>query len=244
MQILPAVDIRGGKAVRLLWGEKARETVYSDHPADCARRWKDAGASWLHVVDLDGAFDGESANEALIGEIVKAVAPVPVEAGGGVRTLDKARRLADLGVARIIIGTRALESRAFLDELLQALPGKINVGVDARGGRVAVRGWTETSDVDAEEFLASLSGSGVAAVIYTDIARDGAMKGPNLDAMRRACEATDVPIIASGGVTTADDVRALSALPVWGAIIGKALYEGALTLAEALAAAGERPQHL
>ncbi len=235
MHILPAVDIKGGKAVRLFRGEKDRETVYADSPADMARRWADEGATYLHVVDLDGAFDGDSSNEKHVAAIVRAVS-IPVEVGGGVRTLAKARRLVDLGVDRVIVGTRALESREFVDTLVAALPGRVNVGVDARDGMVAVKGWTETSGTRATDFLASLKGSGVAGIIYTDISRDGALAGVNADAMRAACGATDIPVIASGGVTAAEDIRALKELPLFGIIVGKALYENRLTLAGAMAA--------
>ena len=234
MHIMPAVDIRNGKAVRLFQGEKDRETVYSDSPADMARRWADQGATWLHVVDLDGAFDGESANEPHIRDIVKAV-KIPIEVGGGIRSLEKARRLAEFGVERVILGTRALESRPFVDELLAALPGRVNIGIDARDGLVAVKGWTETSRIRAIDFLASFKGSGAAGIIYTDISRDGALAGANVDAMRAACQATDVPVIASGGVAASADIRALRDLPLFGVIVGKALYEGRLTLREAMA---------
>ncbi len=233
MHIIPAVDIRNGKAVRLFQGEKDQETVYHNSPVDAAKLWADHGATWLHVVDLDGAFDGKSGNEAIIAEIVRAVA-IPVEVGGGVRSLEKARRLADAGVARVIVGTRALESRAFLDELIAELPGKVNVGVDARDGMVAVKGWTKISAQKAEDFLRSLSGSGAAAIIYTDISRDGALSGPNVEAMKRATEVTDVPIIASGGVSSLDDIRALAQLSLFGIISGKALYEGRFDLAAAM----------
>lgn len=235
MHIIPAVDIKNGKAVRLFQGEKDRETVYSDSPADMARRWADQGATWLHVVDLDGAFDGESENEAHIRDIVKAV-NIPVEVGGGIRTFEKAKRLVGFGVERIIVGTRALESRRFVEELAAAFPGRVNVGVDARDGMVAIRGWTETSETRAEAFLASLSGSGVSGIIYTDISRDGAMAGVNVEAMRAACQATDIPIIASGGVTSIEDIVALRDLPLFGIIVGKALYEERLTLSAAMRA--------
>jgi len=234
MHIIPAVDIRGGKAVRLWRGEKAHETVYHDVPADAARRWADQGATFLHVVDLDGAFDGESANLPHIRDIVRAVR-VPVQVGGGVRTVEKARVLADLGVSRIVVGTKALESRDFLTEAARLLPGRIVVGVDARDGMVAVNGWTETSGVDAESFLAGLADAGAVGVVYTDIATDGALLGPNVEAMRRACGATSLAVVASGGVTSAADVRALAVLPLFGIIVGKALYEGRLTLADAMA---------
>ncbi|MDR3077596.1 MAG: 1-(5-phosphoribosyl)-5-[(5-phosphoribosylamino)methylideneamino]imidazole-4-carboxamide isomerase [Planctomycetota bacterium] len=232
---MPAIDIKDGKTVRLLRGERDQVTIYPGSPADMARHWEDQGATYLHVVDLDGAFDGVSANEPHIRDIVKAVS-IPVEVGGGVRDLAKARRLADLGAARIILGTRALESRSFVDEMLRDLPGKINLGVDARGGRVAIKGWTETSGVAAADFLASFSGSGVQAIIYTDISRDGALAGANVQAMREACLATDIPIIASGGVSSPEDIRSLRELPLFGIIIGKALYEGKLSLKEAMAA--------
>ncbi len=235
MHIIPAVDIKNGKAVRLFQGEKDRETVYSDSPADMARRWADQGATYLHVVDLDGAFDGDSGNEKHIEAIVRAV-NIPVEVGGGVRTLAKAQRLVGFGVDRVIVGTRALESRDFVDELVAALPGRVNVGVDAKDGLVAIKGWTETSGTKAADFLASFTGSGVSAIIYTDISRDGALSGVNVEAMRAACAATNVPLIASGGVTSAEDIRALRDLPLFGIITGKALYEERLTLADAMAA--------
>ena len=232
MHILPAVDIKGGKAVRLFQGRADNTTVYNDSPRAAAERWFEEGATFLHVVDLDGAFDGVSQNEAHILDIARN-APVPVEVGGGIRSLDKARRLIDGGVSRIIIGTKALEDRAFLDKLIAEMPGQVHVGIDAKDGQVAVRGWVEKSTVTAEDFLRELSGTSLGAIIYTDISRDGAMKGANIAAMRRATEITDVPIIASGGVTTLEDVRALSTLPLFGIIIGKALYEGTITLRDA-----------
>ncbi len=237
MHILPAVDIKNGKAVRLLRGEKDQETVYSSSPMDMAKRWESEGATYLHVVDLDGAFDGVSENEKYIKEIAMTL-DIPVEVGGGIRTLDKAKRLVDYGVERVIIGTKALESRDFIDQLVKELPGKINIGVDARDGKVAIKGWTETSGVDSSEFLKSLNDSGVSGIIYTDISRDGAMAGVNVDAMKMACNATDIPVIASGGVTSVDDITSLRELPLFGIIVGKALYEGAMTLQQAMAALG------
>ncbi len=235
MHILPAVDIKGGKAVRLFQGEKDKETVYSDSPVSMAQRWVDDGATYLHVVDLDGAFDGISENEVFIREIARTV-NIPVEVGGGIRTLEKAQRLVDYGVDRVIIGTKALEDRKFLDELIVKLPGHVNVGVDARDGYVSIKGWTETSEKKAEDFLAELSGSGLGAIIYTDISRDGALVGANVEAMERATKATDIPIIASGGVTSVADIKALSKLDLFGIISGKALYDGRMTLPEAMAA--------
>jgi phosphoribosylformimino-5-aminoimidazole carboxamide ribotide isomerase len=238
MHIIPAVDIKQGQAVRLFQGEKDRETVYSDSPLDMARRWVDAGATYLHVVDLDGAFDGVSENEEHIARIAQELT-IPVEVGGGIRTIAKAQRIISYGVERVIVGTKALESREFLYDLLTVLPGKVNVGIDARDGMVAVKGWTETSGTKAEDFLRELAGSGVAAIIYTDISRDGAMQGANIGAMKKATEVTDVPIIASGGVSTLEDVKKLAKLPLFGMIVGKALYEKAFTLQEAMAALTE-----
>lgn len=238
MHIIPAVDIRNGKAVRLFQGRKDRETVYGDSPVAMARRWADAGATWLHVVDLDGAFEGESANEAHIREITASL-DIPVQVGGGVRSVEKAARLLDAGVARVIVGTGALEDRRFLDELLAAFARKVCVGVDVRDGFVAVKGWTETSAVKAEDFLQTLPATEVAAVIYTDISRDGALQGVNVEAMRRATEVTAIPIIASGGVTGVADIKALAKLPLFGIITGTALYDGRLTLPEAMAALRE-----
>lgn len=235
MHIIPAVDIKEGKAVRLFQGERERETVYSSSPLDMARRWEDEGATYLHVVDLDGAFDGHSNNEKHIEQIVGKL-KIPVEIGGGIRSLEKAQRLCSYGADRVIIGTKALEDPGLLKEMLSALPGKVNVGVDARDGYVSVKGWTETSGKKAVDFLRELSGLGVAAIIYTDISRDGALAGANVEAMRQATQATDIPIIASGGVTSTDDITALSKLPLFGIISGKALYDGRMSLQEAMAA--------
>lgn len=237
MHILPAVDIKGGKAVRLFQGKADQETVYNPSPLSAAMNWVEQGATYLHIVDLDGAFDGESENEKHIAEIAKK-SPVPIEVGGGIRTMEKAGRLLDLGVDRVIIGTKALESRDFIYGLLEKFPGRINVGIDAKDGMVAIKGWVEKSDVKAEDFLKELSGSGVGAIIYTDISRDGALQGPNIESIKRATEITDIPIIASGGVTTLDDIKALSKLPLFGIISGKALYDGRINLKDALEIVG------
>ncbi len=236
MHILPAVDIKNGKAVRLFQGRADRETVYHDSPLEAAQRWADAGATYLHVVDLDGAFEGESGNEEHILAIAQALS-IPVEVGGGIRTVEKARRLIDGGVARVIVGTKAVEAD-FLDALLEAIPGRVNVGVDARDGFVALKGWVEKSAIRAEDLIRDISARPIGAIIYTDISRDGALQGPNVDAMRRATEIASVPIIASGGVSSAADIRALAELPLFGIIVGKALYDGRLTLQDAHAALG------
>jgi phosphoribosylformimino-5-aminoimidazole carboxamide ribotide isomerase len=233
MHILPAVDIKGGKAVRLFQGLADKETVYNPSPLDAAKRWLDEGATYLHVVDLDGAFDGESENEKHIIDIAKN-SSVPVEVGGGIRTVEKAARLIEGGVERVIIGTKALEDRDFLFGLLDKFPGHVNVGIDAKDGFVAVKGWVEKSDVKAEDFLLELKGKPVGAIIYTDISRDGALQGPNIPSIKRATEITDIPIIASGGVTTLDDIKELSELPLFGIISGKALYDGRINLKDAI----------
>ena len=238
MHILPAVDIQNGKAVRLLRGDKNNVTVYSDSPLDMAKRWEDSGATWLHVVDLDGAFDGDSSNECHIKSIAKSLS-IPIEVGGGIRSVDKIERLLDYGVSRVILGTTALENQAVLEEAVSRFPGSIHVGVDARNGYVAVRGWTETSGVTAVSFLKVLSAYPLGAIIYTDISRDGALLGANVAAMREACAVSKNPLIASGGVTTLDDIRLLKELPLFGIIIGKALYDGKITLEDAIAVLDE-----
>ncbi|MHC4870525.1 MAG: 1-(5-phosphoribosyl)-5-[(5-phosphoribosylamino)methylideneamino]imidazole-4-carboxamide isomerase [Planctomycetota bacterium] len=233
MHILPAVDIKGGKAVRLFQGKADQTTIYNTSPLNAAINWIEQGATYLHVVDLDGAFDGESENEKHIAEIANE-SPVPIEVGGGIRTVEKAGRLIEMGVDKIIIGTKALESREFLYDLIREFPDKINVGVDAKDGMVAVKGWVEKSDVVAEDFLRELSGSGVSRIIYTDISRDGALQGVNTESITRATQMTDIPIIASGGVTTIEDIKELAKLPLFGIITGKALYDGRINLREAL----------
>ncbi|GHT00868.1 1-(5-phosphoribosyl)-5-[(5-phosphoribosylamino) methylideneamino] imidazole-4-carboxamide isomerase [Planctomycetales bacterium] len=239
MHIIPAVDIKNGKAVRLLQGQRERETVYGDSPLAMALRWQDAGATYLHVVDLDGAFDGESENLPHLEQILRRV-KIPVEIGGGIRSLAKARQLCDLGAAQVILGTTALQNRTLLEEIVAALPRRVSVGVDAKDGKVAVKGWTETGDKNAEDFLRELSALPLANIIYTDIARDGALQGVNVEALRRAASISRIPLIASGGVTSPDDIRALAPLPLFGIITGKALYDGRMTLAEATAALAEQ----
>jgi phosphoribosylformimino-5-aminoimidazole carboxamide ribotide isomerase len=233
MHIFPAVDIKGGKAVRLYKGQADKETVYNESPLAAAERWLEEGATWLHVVDLDAAFEGTSENESHILEIARA-SGVPVQVGGGIRNVEKVRRLIGGGVERIVVGTKVVEDRGFLDEILAEFAGHVAVGIDAKDGMVAVKGWVETSEVKAEDLMKDLSGSGVSAIVYTDISRDGALAGANVKAMRRATEITDVPIVASGGVTIMDDVLALCQLPLQGIIIGKALYDNRIDLAEAV----------
>ncbi len=236
--VLPAVDIRGGRCVRLLQGRPDEETVYDDRPADAARRWADKGAEFLHVVDLDGAFQGHPVNGNAIAEIIEAV-DVPVEVGGGLRTTEAVRRTLDLGVSRVIVGSRALRAPEWVKELCEAFPDQVVAGIDARDGRVAVEGWAEVSDVDAVAFAQQLDAFALRAIAFTDVATDGMMAGPNVAALQRLVEAVDTAVIASGGIASLDHVRRVAAVGVEGMIIGKALFAGALSLPDAIAAARE-----
>jgi len=236
MEIWPAIDLRGGKCVRLLQGDYNRETVFGDDPAAMACRWVADGASCLHLVDLDGARDGRSVNRAAIAAIVQAVG-VPCELGGGIRDRQTIQEMLGLGLTRLVIGTKALKDPAWFREMCREFPGRLAVGIDARDGRVATDGWLSTSDVAAVPLAREISREPIAAIIYTDIACDGMLSGPNLGAMEEMRRAVEVPVIASGGVTTADDVRQLAQRGLAGCIIGRTLYEGRLSLAAALAAA-------
>ncbi len=236
MQIWPAIDLRGGKCVRLVQGDYDRELVFDDDPAAAARRMVDEGAQCLHLVDLDGAKAGRLANLKSVTAILTAV-EVPCELGGGIRDEETVERLLLMGLARLVVGTKALKEPDWLLDLAERFPGRLVLGIDARDGMVATHGWLETSTATAEELARQFDDAPLAAIIYTDIATDGMLGGPNLAAVRRMHEAVRLPLIASGGVTTADDVAQLAAVGVAGCIIGRALYEGRITLAEALAAA-------
>jgi len=236
MQIWPAIDLRGGKCVRLQQGDYDRETVFGEDPAAMARVWVEQGAESLHLVDLDGARSGQIENWASITAILKAVS-VPCELGGGVRDRQTIARLLELGLARVVVGTRALKQPDWFREMCQKFPDRVALAIDARGGRVATDGWLETSEQAATDLARQFDGEPVAAIIYTDIATDGMLAGPNLAAIGEMQRATKAPVIASGGVTTADDVARLAEQHVAGCIIGRALYEGTLTLADALARA-------
>lgn len=238
MQIWPAIDLRGGKCVRLLQGDYNRETVFGNDPTAMARRWVSEGARYLHLVDLDGARDGHSGNRDAI-EAISLAVDIPCELGGGIRDEETIDDLLSLGLSRLVIGTKALKDADWFRKMCRQFPGRLAVGIDARNGRVATDGWLEVSDVAATDLAKSLSDEPVAAIIYTDIAKDGMMSGPNFDALAEMHQAVDVPVIASGGVTTTDDVRRLASTGVAGCIIGRTLYEGELTLADALAAAEE-----
>ncbi len=237
MIVFPAIDLKDGRCVRLRQGDLAAETVYSDDPAAMARQWQTQGAPWLHVVDLNGAVDGRPMNLPAIEAILKAVT-MKVQVGGGIRTIETVRQYLGAGVSRVVLGTAALNNRSFLEQALREFPHRIVVGVDAKNGKVAVNGWTSVSDVAATDLIAGLKGLAVAAVVYTDIARDGMLSGPNLPALCEVTERAPCPVIASGGVTRLDDLMAIKALGsrVEGAIVGKALYDGKLDYRAAVAA--------
>jgi phosphoribosylformimino-5-aminoimidazole carboxamide ribotide isomerase len=238
MQIYPAIDLRGGQCVRLRQGDYDQETVFGADPAAMARRWVDEGATFLHLVDLDGAKEGRPVNEASVRAIVGA-AGVPCQLGGGLRTRDHITSALGWGVTRVVIGTKALQSPAWLTEMAQEFPERIVLGIDAKAGRVATQGWLEVSDVGAVELARRFEQLPLAALVYTDISRDGMLEGVNAPAMAEMVAAVKLPVIASGGVTTLDDIRRLAAIPAAGCIVGRALYEGRLTLKDIL----ERSSH-
>jgi phosphoribosylformimino-5-aminoimidazole carboxamide ribotide isomerase len=236
MLIIPAVDIRGGKCVRLKQGRLNQETVFSDDPVAMGLKWQEAGARWLHVVDLDGAFSARPQNLEVIRRLRRALT-IPMELGGGIRTLDTMAAYVDLGIDRLILGTVALKAPDLAARACTSFPGRIAMGLDAKDGWLAVEGWTETSRRTALEVARSLAPLRPAALIYTDISRDGVKRGVNLTATRALAEAIDLPIIASGGVSSLDDIKALlplEPLGVVGVIVGRALYDGNLDLAEAI----------
>jgi phosphoribosylformimino-5-aminoimidazole carboxamide ribotide isomerase len=237
--VIPAIDLREGRCVRLHQGRSDRETVFSEDPVAVARGWKDLGAERLHVVDLDGAFAGEPKQSALVGQIVAAVAPVPVEVGGGLRDLRAVESALETGVAWAVVGTRAALDRAFLSEVCRRHPGRIIVAVDARGPRVAIKGWTEVVEETVAEVGARARAAGAAALLYTDVSRDGTETGPNVEETASLARRVAMPILASGGVGRVEDLRRLAAIPgVLGTVVGRALYTGAIDLREAAAAAG------
>ena len=238
MRVWPAIDLRGGKCVRLRQGDYQRETVYGDDPAAMARQWVGQGARCLHLVDLDGARDGSTANFEAVRQIVTAV-DVPCELGGGIRDSGTIGRYLQLGLSRLVVGTRALKEPDWFRQMCREFPKQLALGIDAKGGLVATDGWLKTSTTSAIELARQFAAEPLAAIIYTDISRDGMLQGPNLTAMAEMDAAVEVPVIASGGVTTAADGRELARIGLDGCIIGRALYEGTLTLADALSAAEE-----
>lgn len=235
MDLYPAIDIRGGRCVRLHQGDYEQETVYDADPVAVARQFDEAGAPWIHVVDLDAARTGEPTSRALIGRIASAVS-AKVETGGGVRTARDIHELLDLGVARVVLGTAAMENPALVARAGRGHPGAIAVGLDTRHGEVAVKGWTEGTGEQAVDVLPRFEDAGVAALIVTEISRDATMAGPDTAAYETLLAATSIPVIASGGVGTLDHLRELARLPLEGVIVGKAIYERRFTVTEALAA--------
>lgn len=236
MLIIPAIDLKGGKCVRLLRGDFGAETVYGDDPVAMGRRWQDAGARYLHVVDLDGAVQGEPVNAAAIRGLCGALA-MPIEVGGGVRTVARAAELLALGVDRVIFGTAALRKPDVVAEACRRFPGRVAVGIDARDGMVAVEGWLETSGTPAIDLARDAQGWGAARIIYTDISRDGTQEGVNVEATAALAAALDIPVTASGGVGTLEHILALRAHEAAGVdsvIVGRAIYTGAVDLAEAI----------
>ena len=236
MIILPAIDLKEGKCVRLEQGLMDKDTVYSDDPAAQALVWQQQGGEYLHIVDLDGAFAGVPKNKAAIEAIVAAL-DIPCELGGGIRDLATVEAYLALGIDRVILGTIAQQNPQLVAEACKLFPGHIVVGIDARDGLVAVRGWADVTATKASDLAAQMEGFGVAAIIYTDIARDGMMQGPNIAATKALAESISIPVIASGGISSLDDIRNLLAIEgsgVAGAITGKAIYSGALDLREAV----------
>jgi phosphoribosylformimino-5-aminoimidazole carboxamide ribotide isomerase len=236
MILYPAIDLKDGQAVRLVHGDMERSTVFNDDPAAQAQAFVDAGCTWLHLVDLNGAFAGAPVNAAPVEAILKRC-NVPAQLGGGIRDMATIESWLEKGLARVILGTVAVENPDLVREAARAFPGQVAVGIDARNGRVATKGWAEETDVMVTDLAKSFEDAGVAAIIYTDIMRDGAMGGPNIDATAALARAVTIPVIASGGVSSLEDLHALKATGVIeGAISGRALYDGAIDLAAALEA--------
>jgi phosphoribosylformimino-5-aminoimidazole carboxamide ribotide isomerase len=231
--ILPAIDLRGGQCVRLRQGDYAQETVFGDDPAIMARRWVDQGATYLHLVDLDGARRGHPVNGDSVRRIVEA-AGVPCQLGGGLRSEEHIAETLACGVARVILGTRALLDPAGCERMCRQFPGRVCLGIDARQGRVAIHGWEKDSDQSALDLARRCATWPLAAIVYTDISRDGMLEGPNVEATAELADAVSVPVIASGGVTTLDDVERLANRGLHGCIIGRALYEGRMDLRTAI----------
>jgi len=236
MIVIPAIDLKEGKCVRLEQGLMDKDTVFNDNPGAQARIWEEQGARLLHIVDLDGAFAGEPKNRTAIEAIVRAV-KIPTQLGGGIRDLATIEAYLDMGIDRVIIGTAAQRNPELVREACTKFPGRIVVGIDARNGKVAVQGWAEITDITAADLARKFEGFGVSAIIYTDISRDGMMQGPNIEATRALAESISIPVIASGGVSRIADIENLMAIEssgVTGVITGKAIYSGALDLAEAI----------
>jgi len=236
VEVIPAIDIRGGRCVRLFQGDYDRETVFSDSPVEMAARWVERGAERLHVVDLDGAREGFAPNIEIVAQIAES-SPVPVQYGGGVREVDSALRAVEMGVDRVVVGTAAVEDPGLVPVLLREIGAEaLIVSVDARDGRVALDGWTRGSGVDAVDFAQELESTGVERIVYTDVSRDGTLTEPNFAGVEEIAAATGMRVLVAGGVSAVEHVSRLAAVPVEGAIVGSAVYTGAIDLGEAMAA--------
>jgi phosphoribosylformimino-5-aminoimidazole carboxamide ribotide isomerase len=240
MEVIPAIDLLGGNCVRLYQGDYGQSEIFGEDPVTMAKKWQDQGATRLHLVDLDGAKTGEPVNLAVIAKVVEAL-EIPVQVGGGLRDRNRVAQLLSLGVRSAILGTVAVENPDLVGEICAEFPGQIIVGIDARNGKVATKGWLETSEVEAVELAGRMAKLGAAAIIYTDIHRDGTMQGPNIDALRELATQIDIPVIASGGISSVTDLLnllRLEAIGVNGAIVGRAIYTGDVVLKEAIRAVG------
>jgi phosphoribosylformimino-5-aminoimidazole carboxamide ribotide isomerase len=236
MLVIPAIDLKDGKCVRLRQGEMADSTVYGDDPVAMARRWVEAGTRRLHLVDLNGAFAGEPVNAAAVTAIARAFPQLPIQIGGGIRNFATIESYLNAGVSFVIIGTKAVKEPAFVGEACRRFPGRVIVGLDAKDGWVATDGWAEVSNIKAAELARRFERDGVSAIVYTDISRDGMMQGVNVEATVALAQASSIPVIASGGVTDMNDIRKLKAVAgagILGAITGRAIYEGTLDVAAA-----------
>jgi phosphoribosylformimino-5-aminoimidazole carboxamide ribotide isomerase len=234
MIIFPAIDIKNGKCVRLLQGRAEDETIYGNDPVEMALSWEKQGGEYLHVVDLDGAFDGESPNEAIVESMAKAVS-IPIQLGGGIRSMEKIKRLLeDYGIQRVILGTAAIENTELLKRAVDDYGDRIVVGIDANRGKAAIKGWVQKTDISAVELGLKVKDIGISTVIYTDIAKDGMLSGPNRQETKEMIDRTGLNIIASGGITDLNDLRQMKEAGAAGAIVGKALYTGAIKLSDAL----------
>ena len=236
MQIIPAIDLKGGNCVRLEQGEMDKETLFSANPVEVARHWESLGSKMLHIVDLDGAVTGKPQNREAIYQIIKSVA-IPLQLGGGIREIKTIEHYLFSGIKRVILGTVAYQQPSLLEDACRKFPHRIVVSIDVRDGKVAIEGWKETTSRKATELVKSLEDKGVAAIVFTDIKRDGMMRGPNISSIREIADATQIPLIASGGVTTLEHIQELVELEdygVEGVIIGRALYERSIDLKKAL----------
>lgn len=243
MILFPAIDLKDGQAVRLLRGEMESATVFNDDPAAQARAFAEAGFQWLHLVDLNGAFEGRPVNAPAVEAILKAI-DIPAQLGGGIRDMATIERWLELGLKRVILGTVAVKDPDLVRAACRAFPGQVVLGIDARGGRVAVEGWAEVSEIEALDLARRFEDAGAAAIVYTDIERDGALQGANVEATRALAEAIDTPVIASGGVASLDDLAAFLAIEeagIEGVISGRALYDGRLDPKTALALLAKEP---